>query len=273
MKVGGCDGVEVVSSAAPDLPVGRSWTYHAKTRYDSRTEITIVVASKNATGYLFAGATADDVLEPLAWGRFTHGPQSLGLNPTEDAVRLFDFPLEEGKTWTFTGNLTVTARATRAGWTMSGATDHASVTYAYAPSVGYLTSMDWRVRNATFVELGLARVGIASKWVWAERGPDVEVGPGTLPVAPPVAPPTGAQTFDVPAKYDGLVVSAGGTRGSLVVGGPGGASWSPTFTNGTEAWDTRGFAAPSGTWSFGLAAGGTNDWVYARAVAVKWIRG
>lgn len=269
---------------APDLAPGRSWTYRAKTLYDARDEITIVVAEKNASGYLFAGARREDVLLPLAWGRFTHGPQDRSLNPVSGEARLLDFPLSEGKSWLFAGNLTVTAHradvrvpgGSGSGWRIEGGGERATVSYGYAASVGYLTDMDWRVRGAPFVRLELARVGVASTYVWGATGPSVEAGPGTfpeeLPLAPPADAPAGLAALDVPDGFDGLIASVGATGGDVVVAGPHGESWRASFEAGAERWDTRAFDAPIGRWSVATSSG-QDTWSYARLVAVKWITG
>jgi hypothetical protein len=269
---------------APDLPVGRAWTYKAEVPWTQDKEITIVVAQKNATGYLFAGATEEDILDPISWGELYFGPQSLNLSENEGNQPILRFPLYDGATWNL-GHLNVTAHlanvstpaGTEAGFVIEGAEGKRHVRAEYAPSVGYLTSYLFVAGDgATTWRLSLQKMGTASSWVWATRGPIMEIGNDAWPADPPsplpIGSPAGARPFEVPAGYDALVVSVGGTHGRAAIQGPGGASWMPTF-DGPMSWSNQAFPAPEGRWSFALTNATQDGWVFAHAVAVKWLRG
>lgn len=263
------------AGSAPDLPVGRSFTYADEYLYDSEDEITIVVAEKDADGYLFAGASEDDVVSAAVWGRPWFGRVSRDLNA--EGARLFSFPLEDGKKWDLREGFTLTARAAEVrspagaepGFVIEGASDGLTHRMEYAPSVGYFTSYTREVDGAPFLRLTLRTVDTAKAWVSWVEGPGANVEGSTPPAGAPAA------TLDVPAGFDAVLASAGGRGGGRATVAPPGAgladAWSEEFA-GEEEWRTRVFAAEPGAWS--LAAGAPpGEFGFARVVAVKWVRG
>ena len=82
------------------MPIGRSWTYAAKQMYDPIKEITVVVASKDVAGYVFAGGAKDQVIYPLLWGSQFYGPHALKLTILVDGKSfqtIHVFPLPDGQ--------------------------------------------------------------------------------------------------------------------------------------------------------------------------------
>lgn len=271
---------------APDLPVGRAWTYAATLRYNPDTEFTVVVASRDANGYLFAAASEDDLLTAAVWTEEWYGPRDASLNL--EGWHLLDFPLKDGKTWEAIPEfLTVTARAapvstpfgSEPGFIIEGVNENGfRARYEYAPSVGYLTSLHTSVGERPLDQITLTRMGDAKEWVWFERGPAAYVGGDhPWPAPPPVRPPSaGAAPFEVPAGHDALVVSAGGARGGRVAVQPpaNGATGPWTYqSDGNEAWQTAALAPTAGTWSLAVQDPPQTGWGYVGVAAVKWVRG
>ncbi|HLE98111.1 MAG TPA: hypothetical protein VI997_12135, partial [Candidatus Thermoplasmatota archaeon] len=259
---------------APDLPLGRAWTYAADVIYDPDPELTVVVARKDAAGYLFAAAAEDDLYGEAVWGREWYGPMTTDLLDAETPKwPVFDFPLHEGKTWAFSPRLNVTAHeadialpdgGTERGFRIEGDDGRSSFSGEYAPSVGWFTTYAYAWSAGSY-SLSLVGVEETDMYVWFERGPRVGVASGE-------GNPPGTATLDVPAGFDAVVASVGGEGGARTVVAPpplGGAAWSDEFT-GEETWDARAFPATPGTWA--LAAQAPPDaWGYTAVTAVTWL--
>jgi hypothetical protein len=258
------------SVPAPDLEAGWSWTYATAGVYNTGDAFTIVVAEAGPDGYLFAGAGPEDVVEDVVWGRTWFGPmdRDLVLDPQrasgtfpEAHIVLFDFPLEDGKTWD-SGAATVTARATDVpgpngltlpGFKMTLGSD--GPTWTYAPSIGYLTSY-----RSNVLDIVIDEVGTSDSWTWYEPGPRVS------------AWMLHADTMDVPAESDAVIASAGGqgAAAATVTPAPGGVPW--TFqTSDTYGYEYVILPANEGAWSASAVAGaGSTGGV--DAVAVTWLQ-
>lgn len=252
---------------APSLQPGRAWTYEATGVYDTGTTLTIVVAEATDEGYLFAGKDPADLVEEVAWDRPWQGPMDAELNPADgDGPRLFDFPLDDGKTWR-SGDQTVTARigqiphpdGPRVGLIMSAATGDGSRTWTYDPQVGYMTSYQSTQGNTTYLQLNLTEVTTSETWTWFEPH-DQAFTDGSTP-----------GTLEVSSDATGVVVSAGGWGGGQAqlvppLTGPSPATYQ--FTD-EERWTYDVYEAAEGSWH--LTAQSPPDGLgYIQATAVTW---
>lgn len=265
---------------APDLVPGTAWTYRARSFYDGDADVTIVVASAGPDGYLFAGATPEDVGPSAVWYRDWHGPHGRDLNAVQDATfRVFDWPLHDGKTWELLEGMPVTARAAdvptpsgpEPGFVIEGTRDDERgarrFVAQYAPSLGTLTEYLWEVDGAPFYHLELARVGTTASYVWFERGPRVDAEGYGDPS------PDALQVLEVPAGASAVLVSAGGDGGRVAVTPPGAAPWTWEAPSGGESWNPIvAFPATEGRWAV-AAAGAAPSWAYAAVQVVTWVEG
>jgi hypothetical protein len=280
------------SAERPQLPIGRSWTYRLSLVYDTAKEVTVVVARQDADGYLFAGASQQDVVGDAMWGRFWHGPHTLDLADKEEGGHPFDFPLHDGKSWAYSRTMNVTAHAAQVstpghserGFAIEGQASDASgntrhIRYEYAPSVGYVTSFTFDVNGNRGMELALTKTGMATGYTWYTAGPAAGACNDPLPPVPPPSvppPPSAPATLSVPAGFDAVIVSAGSAGGGRVVIAPPAASASQpwTFENaGEERWDSAILPGTEGTWALGtLLPPGNVGFACGRIEAVAWIQ-
>jgi hypothetical protein len=270
-------------AAAPAHPIGRAWTYDGIQQYNPDMPITVVVAEVRPDGYLFAGLDEGDLVYDVLWWNPLLGPRDAQMKSARDDRTLLAFPLEDGKTWAYGDHLTLTARAatiqvmgrSEEGFVIAGANERVSVLVEYSTALGQLT------RRVTTLDGGillddhrLVKVEEGRAWTWYERGELVAVGSPAEPAA-----------FDVPAGFDALLVSAGGTDGARAhVQAPSGAAWDASF-EGAESWQNGVLPAQQGTWVASLA--GSSDlsasplpppvdapvgWAYMHVAPVKWLR-
>lgn len=261
--------------AAPALPVGRAWTYDAAIFYDPPETVTVVVAS-NASGYLFAGATPEDLVGEILWGRFWHGEVDEQLSTPD--WRLFEFPLVDGKTWDLFEGVVVTARATDVqalgrtmpGFAMTATVDANAYRWEYAPEIGYLTKYE-RTRDGEMRDsLYLRAMRDGAPWLWFEMGAFLEAT--DRGAFPPEAPIGGdAQRLEVPEGSDAVVASGGGAGGGRAeLRGVGGESWTWEAAD-EESWGAAVFEAPSATWTL-AAVSPPEGFGWLCAAAVTWVR-
>lgn len=264
---------------APDLPLGRAWTYAVASFYEPAfTEMTVVVASKDDAGYLFAGATPDDLGPEAVWGRGWHGERDRGL--VGNGWRWIDFPLVDGKTWDLVEGFPLVARAadvrtptgTEEGFVIDGAKEdeRGSRTFhaEYAPSLGAATVTVFETSSGYYERLEMTGVSETSTYAWFELGPRAECEgyaddpPVTLAEATPL---------ELPEGHDALLVSAGGVGGRGAVASPAGERW--TGEGGAaESWTTATLPATPGNWAL-ACAGAPDGWYFLAAQAVTWTEG
>lgn len=258
---------------APDLEEGRAWTYEATGFYNTGEEVTIVVAEATENGYLFAGHEPRDLLEDVAWGRVWQGPMTSQLNPQapdgSERLRLFDFPLQDGKTWPM-GDGTVTATRTTVptpdgeaeGFLLEREHEDGSTRWTYQEDLGYLTSYEAVTADTTFLSLDLVRVETLEAWTWYERlGDRVDVG-GNQP---------DAATASVPGQASALVVSASAENGSRAVAAPPPPAAPPWMhhVEGQAEWTYEDLPSHAGSWTFSTSGqDGAFAWISAQPV--KW---
>lgn len=252
---------------APTLPVGRAWTYEATGVYDTGTTVTIVVAQATDEGYLLAGKAPGDLLEEVSWDRPWQGQVDLELNPAgEDGSTLFDFPLDQGKTWEDRG-ATVTARigqiphpdGQRIGLIMSTETEDGERVWTYDPQVGYLTSYRSTRGNTTYLQLNLTETTTSETWTWFE------------PHAQAFSDGSAPGMLEVPGEATGVVVSAGGWGGGQAqivppLTGPAPATYQ--FTD-QERWTYDTYEAAEGSWQL-TAQSPPQGLGFIQATAVTW---
>lgn len=255
---------------APVLEPGRAWTYRADGVWMPIDGFTIVVAEASSSGYLFAGAEEEDLADTASWRRAWFGPLDASLN--SEGGTLLDFPIENGESWELWG-LTVTARfadvatptGEEPGVVVEGAADGRSLSYEYAPSVGFLTSFEYQRNGIPYERIRLERVGTENEWVWLELGPMAYAGNEDP-----------ASQFVLAEGFDAVAVSGGGVNGGRVAVVPpagGGEAW--TFEAADEEkWETFLMPAAAGAWA--LAASGApaeDSWAWIQVVPVRWVRG
>lgn len=277
------------ATGPPDLSVGTAWTYSQKGTYDTAQEITVVVANKDASGYLFAAGTEAQLVSSAIWGADWYGHHKLNL-AQDEAGRvgpgILEFPLFDGKSWDLHGRSMV-ARATNVttpggtspGFVITGARNASVLTVEYAPSVGYVTRYHIDISGQPFWDLTLTKVDHNhAGWVWFKAGPRLEQGNHdlSLPVSPPapvpLTPVASANSLDVPAGFDAVLVSAGSAGGRVELRGPDGAAWS--FENGgAEKWTQSILPGTAGKWALAAASSGQDGWAYGVILAVNWVRG
>lgn len=252
---------------APTLPVGRAWTYEATGVYDTGTTVTIVVAEATDDGYLLAGKTPADLMEDVLWDRPWQGEVDAELNPVgQGAPQLFDFPLDNGKTWEDRGT-TVTARigqiphpdGQRIGLIMSASGESGNRTWTYDPQVGYMTSYKSTRGDTTYLQLNLTEVTTSETWTWYEAH-EQAFSDGSAP-----------GMLEVSSQATGVVVSAGGWGGGQAqlvppLTGPSPATYQ--FTD-AERWTYDLYEAAEGSWQ--LTAQSPPDGLgYITASSVTW---
>lgn len=249
---------------APVLPAGRAWTYHVDGVYNTGRDMTVVVVPREG-GYLFAGAAESDLWEAAIWGAPWQGPVDAQLNP-EGAAR-YAWPLVDGKTWTYAKDATMTAHETdvrlpngtvERGFLVEGKAGEGFRRFTYAPSVGSFTEFASGTKDVVYEHAVLTRVGGGAKAVWFEEGPRADASGG--------APPSALQ---VPAGFDAVLASAGGTTGRAAVVPPGDAPWTWDAA-AKEQWSYQSWPATAGAWGLAAAAPPQSGFTYVTAVAVKW---
>lgn len=208
-------------ASAPTLAEGLVWTYELSGASAHADELGVVVARANASGYLFAGRSPADLPGEVHADRPWLGAQSTDLNPTDHPARLLDFPLVDGKTWSW-GEADVTASRSEvpsldgpaSGFEMTVEDGGLTRTWTYAPEVGYLTSYREASDGTTLVELTLADFGTRSNATWyrslGSHRVDGAGSPGSVAVG---------------GDADALVLGLAGDRGSQ-------ATVSPPATSG-----------------------------------------
>jgi hypothetical protein len=261
--------------AVPALFPGEAFTYKTSGIYNTGREETLVVASRNASGYLFAGASKEDLYESAVWGREWTGPHTLGFDPVgEDARHLFDFPLAEGKSWAFSKDVTVVAHKTPAGYHIQASGGKSTVSYDYDASVGFLSRYHSSAERP-YDAIDLVKASRVTGYAWYVPGPAADAGTGAPAPVPRGTPAPDVATLDVPAGFDAMLLSPGGTSGSVTVTPPGGAqpfSWQAAA--GGESWAYAALPATEGKWVLAAAPGSDpNGFSFVRAVAVKWVSG
>lgn len=217
----GEDGSNRSFSSPPVLSEGLVWTYDLGGTTAHAEELGVVVARRNASGYLFGGTEPADLPAEIHGDRPWLGGQSSDLNPTGSDRVLFDFPLVDGKTWSW-ADAEVTAErgevptidGTTEGFEMTLASGELERTWTYAPGIGYLTSYTESLAGTTTVELTITDIGLRSNATWYRSLASLRISG---------AGPPGA--ISVGDEADALVLGLTGDRGSQ-------ATVSPPLTSG-----------------------------------------
>lgn len=207
---------------APRWGPGVWWEYNV-TRGDETSSVVFAVQEVSDDRYtLLANGTdhaARDAIEDLAYVGPVRTDDLAGLVDGEP-VRFFEWPLQDGTTWTTTWNgveRTHEARTTRVtipGGSLQGAEiestagDRTLATYSYAPAVGWFTRLELPQRNLTY-ELADAGFAYPGNLTRAEATPAAEF----------TSPAAGIGSFDVPgdAAAVALRLDGGGDQVSYDV--------------------------------------------------------
>jgi hypothetical protein len=275
---------------APELAEGTAFTFDAAGAFNRLGSVTVVVASNTSEGYLFTGATPEDLVEEVVFSRAWLGELDASLNRLGDdgepVWRFFDWPLEDGATWTVVEDPDVEVTAERtdvptpsgpaAGFRIHGEGGDSALEYTYAPEVGYLTSLTWTILDTTLFDLTLTGVGTSETALWYEAGPRASTC-GDPTSSTPVTPT--ATTLEVPGDADAVVAASGSVGEGETVAQP------PPSANGSqphvvqhgpeEQWFYDELPGRSGTWELtargqpGPVAPGT--YVCATLQAVTWV--
>lgn len=241
------DGSNRSFSSPPLLSEGLVWTYELGGTTAHAEELGVVVARRNASGYLFGGRGPADLSAEIHGDRPWLGGQSGDLNPTGDDRVLFDFPLVDGKTWSW-GDVEVTAKrgevpgldGSTTGFEMTFTSGELTRSWTYAPEVGYLTSYSESRGGTTTVELTITDIGLRSNATWYRSLASYRVSGGG---------PPGSISVDEDA--DALVLGLTGAQGSQ-------ATVSPPLTSGMGPTSYHVQAAYGGAYDQHPPAGG--DW-------------
>jgi hypothetical protein len=270
--------------AAPTLAKGTTWTYRANGTWDLETGFSVVVASVAPGGYLFAATKKDDIGSIIVWDRPWFGQRDLDLNPIlldgSPGRQYYEFPLEDGKSWSLSPNgLTVTAaraviatpHGKEAGFIIKGANDDQRYEYDYAPSLGFFTRFVWQVGDEIRYNAVLTATSMSAEWVWFERtteslyvywSPDPDTMPkGTLTV------PEGTDVVSVIGYGDV------GARGEVVPPAEPQRAWSfegKGCCSQADSWIHEVLPATPGDWQF-VVAGTHEAYAGLEAAAAKWI--
>lgn len=257
-------GEEEHGARRPSLSPGLAWQYNATGRAVASDEVNVVVARAGQAGYLFAGATPEDLHGEATRNRSWLGWQTEDLNPKGEGPHLFDFPLEDGKTWSTPAGTVTAERETLdtdlgsfEGYRMT--VDGVDRTWTYAPAVGYLVSYEETRGDATMVKLELEAVDTRENATWYTPESAVHL--------------QGANDGTADVENASTVLLAGG-------GDPGATvSVTPPATGMQGPWITQVRDAPSwayeerepveGTWRVSASAPPEAD-VGAALVAVTW---
>lgn len=269
---------------APELLVGQSWTYRTGGYWDAMETVTIVVARADADGYLFAGASEEDLLDEVFWDRDYLGPMSQDLHPLDaegarTGAPLVAFPLQNGSTWRLY-NMDVVASGTmisvlgtmEQGFQIVGEDDGRRVEVEYAPSVGAVTHFAYIPgADGPAQALDLVEVGDSSPWVWLEQSAAVTASSVVEPASSAANPPEMLPVTDTDDAVMLWGLAAPGSKGVAVP--PDGASpW--TFDgDGVPNFRFTVLPAAEGLWQITGVPGDPEGWVYLQAHAVRWIKG
>lgn len=241
---------------APEPPVGRQWTYEAQGAWNDLGRFHVVLALREDGSYLLAGTEPDDLDEEV-FDRPWHGPVDGDLNPAEGTTfwdPLFDFPLHDGKTWSWGEDDTVRATA-KTLQTPSGPSEGfemvlegpegIDIRWTYAPDVAFLTSFTYELKDTTIMDIELVDVSTAQDWLWFEEGPSASANANPEPTDPPIS------TLEVPEGYDAVIVSAG-------VEGGGETTVHPPPSGSTDPWTYEG--SQEEQWTYDILPGHEGTW-------------
>lgn len=260
----GDGGEDEASARRPSLSPGLAWRYNVTGHAAAVDETTVVVARAGQAGYLFAGSSPSDLHGEVTRNRSWLGWQTEGLNPKGDGPRLFDFPLEDGKTWSSPEGTVTAERAeieapmgTFEGYRMT--VDGVNRTWTYAPDVGYLVTYEEGRDEVPMVRLGLESVGTRANATWYTSEATLRLdGPGD-------------GTADV-ANASAIVLAGGGDPGATVAAtAPTTSQQGPWVTQVREgsSWAYERRAPAEGTWRLSASAPPEGT-VGAALAAVTW---
>lgn len=254
----------------PSLGPGAAWTYESTGLWNVPEDLTIVVARASSKGYLFAGGAPIDLVEDVHWNRTWLGPQTLELNPRggDEEIRLFDFPISDGKTWSSRDG-TVTAEATTLetplgtfeGYQMTLEGTDTNATWTYAPRVGYLVTYTAELGDQTVLDLALKSVQARENATWyTAHGRALALG----------GPSSGS--IEVPSEANTVSIVAGGRDGGQVTVFPPATSQQAPWTfeaEGEERWIYDRRPPAEGTWRMTVNHG-PSGYAGGGIAAVNW---
>lgn len=247
----------------PILELGSAWSYEGTLLYQGKVAFTVIVADVGPDDYLFAGSSRDDVAFSATWGSGWYGTRSPTLNT--DERMWFSWPLEDGKSWEFWKGLTVRATATDSGFAIQGANDRYAVRYDYAPALGAITNYERKVGEHVEEQLRLVATSRETTATWYDPPEPIYVDDATAPA-----------TFDLPAGFDNVILSAGGENGGFAaVAPPGSPAWTAHFPGpgGSQgSWTLATLPATPGTWGASVTGAGLplTTWSVLMISPVKW---
>lgn len=232
-------------ASRPSLAPGIAWRYRTTGTWHAADELTVAVARVGERGYLMAGGSPADLVEETLWNRTWNGWHTTDLNPKgEDAPVLFDWPLEDGKTWsTPAGTVTIekatveTAAGTFEGYRMTLDGD-VNRTWTYAPEVGYLVTYEQARGETTLLGLELEAVETRGNATWHRTPASARVE-------------AAAATIAVDGNASTVLVSGGGDPGAT-------ASASPPVDSGQGPWATTVQDEPS--WAYERREPAAGEW-------------
>lgn len=266
----------------PSLAEGTVFVYATEGPTSANGSVRLVVADLDEGGYLLAGGNGTDLAGEIHHDRPWIGPVDERLNPRDEAggsLRLFDWPLRDGKTWTLDAEAGIEVTANRStvpgpggevpGFAVHGGSGSVNVSYTYAPSVGYLTSYAVREADQVLHEATLVEVDGGGEPVWYEAG--------TSHRACSDWPTDSARRFEVAADRDAIVAASVSTGPGTVTLVPPPAAGDPPHVRALEdpyRWRYDLVPAREGAWTMSAHSRTPTQvsgaLVCVSAVAVSW---
>lgn len=279
---GEADGAAPTGQAPqPRLDTGTAYTYQTRGLTAISGEVTLVVQPSSDHAYLLAAKQRPHLAGEIVHDRTWAGPVDASLNPAGagSQAQLFDWPLADGKTWTFQDDidLQVTARSDQLatpdgeapGFEIKGQTDNLTVHYAYAPGVGYLTSYTVASGDDTLVSIELAEVSTSESAVWFQTGPRARACSAFVPDS--------VKQVEVPAEADSLLAAGWSSRPGRAILHPPAASGSDTLVQDhgeADRWIYDLVEAEEGPWTLAtksqVPAEAQGGRVCLTSIAVTW---
>lgn len=252
----------------PTLAPGTTFTYRYDGPWALQDRFTVVVTT-TSDGYLFAGATEQDLYQHVLEGTRLFGHRDAALNRVDDTgarlEKTFSFPLHDGKNWTDEGRSwhvqeaeVTTPGGTERGFRIHGIGPERTWVFDYAPSLGMVThGAETHTERGALWQATLASAGTATEAVWFAYTAWAWTGMHT-----------NATTLDIGEETEAVLVEAygdTGTRGWIRA-----PTRAPAVYEGSEGTiHVATHPGETGTWTLGSATAPGSSYALW-AIGVDW---